>query len=203
MSQTESRTAAAANRLIALLMKTILRGSPGVSRVRLAVVHNGIDDLSPTGNLRYDVTNSVPARGRPIGRMARNQKLSDWDAFLPALLAGQCALHRTTGSAPFGLTLPGTTNLLICPVHDLVGDLAGAVVIMWDGCDQPPERRALRSLMEAGKQVAAQIAAVLCLCGPDALLLPGDSIEVPDDSRECLVEPDSRALDVSFSATVR
>ena len=119
MSQTESRTAAAANRLIALLMKTILRGSPGVSRVRLAVVHNGIDDLSPTGNLRYDVTNSVPARGRPIGRMARNQKLSDWDAFLPALLAGQCALHRTTGSAPFGLTLPGTTNLLICPVHDL------------------------------------------------------------------------------------
>ena len=173
MPQNEPRTSVAASRLIEQLMKTILRQSPGVTRVRLAVVHGGITGYSPTETPRYDVTNSVAARSRAIGPLARNQPLSDWTDFLPALLAGQCALHQIPGAGtaapPSGLASSCATTILACPATGAAGDLMGAIFIMWDGNDRPPEAQALLRLMEAGKQVAAQIAAVLDLCGPATL----------------------------------
>ena len=173
MPQNEPRTTVAASRLIEQLMKTILRQSPGMTRVRLAVVHGGTAGCSLPGTPRYDVTNSVAARSRPIGPLARNQPLSDWTDFLPALLASQCALHQIPGAGkaapPSGLASSCATTILACPVTGAAGDLMGAIFIMWDGNDRPPEARALHRLMQAGKQVAAQIAAVLNLCGQASL----------------------------------
>jgi hypothetical protein len=163
MSQTESRQAVAANQLIDRLMKTVLDLSPGAARVRLALVRN------ETERLRYDVTNSVALRGRWIGSARSGQPLSDWSDFLPALLAGQCVLHRILDvrmAAPaFGFPSSRPSIVLVCPVGGPGGHLVGAIFIMWDGDARPPEHLALRGLMAEGKRVATQIAAVLELCG--------------------------------------
>jgi hypothetical protein len=173
MPQNEPRTTVAASRLIEQLMKTVLRQSPGITRVRLAIVHGGMASHGPTETPRYDVTNSVAARSRPIGPLARNQPLSDWSDFLPALLAGQCALHKIPGAgtttSPSGLASSCATTILACPASGAAGDLMGAMFVMWDGNDRPPELPALNHLMESAKQVASQIAAVLDLCGQASL----------------------------------
>jgi hypothetical protein len=168
MSQNEPNTTVAANRLIEQLMKTLLGQAPGITRVRLAVIHGGLAGDAP----RYGVTNSVAARGRSIGPLAPDRPLSDWNNFLPALLAGLCALHRVpaagTPALSSGLVSSCATSVLVCPATGPAGDLMGAVIVMWDGNDQPPEPLALRRLMDAGRHVATQAAAVLDLCGPQA-----------------------------------
>jgi hypothetical protein len=163
MPQTEPRQAIAACRLIERLMKTVLDLSPGAARLRLARIRNGTEWPS------YDVTNSIAARGRWIGAMQQDQPLSDWRDFLPALLAGQCALHRIVevrSAVPaFGFPSAAPSRVLVCPVAGTDGQLLGAIFIVWDGHGQPPERVALRGLMAAAKRLATQIAAVLDLCG--------------------------------------
>jgi hypothetical protein len=163
MSPTKSRQVIAANQLIDRLMKTVLHLSAGAARVRLALIRR------ETARLRYDVTNSVALRGRWIGSPRSDQPLSDWSDFLPALLAGQCALHRILDvrmAAPaFGFPSSRPSIVLVCPVGGPGGHLVGAIFIMWDGDAQPPEHVALRGLMAEGKRVATQIAAVLELCG--------------------------------------
>jgi hypothetical protein len=168
MSQNEPNTTVAADRLIEQLMRTLLRQSPGITRVRLAVIHGGLTGDAP----RYDVTNGVAARGRLIGPRACDCPLSDWNDFLPALLAGQCALYQVpaAGSPALssGLVSSCATSVLVCPATGPAGDLMGAVIVMWDGNNQPPGPVALRRLMDAGRHVATQAAAVLDLCGPQA-----------------------------------
>jgi hypothetical protein len=163
MPQTEPRQLIAASRLIDWLMKTVLDLSPGAARLRLTRIRDGAEWPS------YDVINSVAARGRWIGAMLQNQPLSDWRDFLPALLAGQCALHRIVevrSAAPaFGFPSARPSKALVCPVAGSDGRLLGAIFIVWDGDIRPPGRVALRHLMAAGERLATQIAAVLDLCG--------------------------------------
>jgi hypothetical protein len=168
MSQNKPNARVAANRLIEQLMKTLLGQSPGITRVRLAVIHGGLAGDAP----HYDVTNSVAARSRSIGPLTRDCPLSDWNDFLPALLAGLCALHRVpaagTPAPSSGPVSSCATSVLVCPATGPAGDLMGAVIVMWDGNDQPPEPLALRRLMDAGKHMATQVAAVLDLCSQQA-----------------------------------
>jgi hypothetical protein len=169
MSQNKPNTAVAANRLIEQLMKTLLGQSPGITRVRLAVILGGFaGQMLP----RYDVANSVAVRGQATAPVARNRPLSDWNDFLPALLAGLCALHRAPAAgAPAlssGLASSCAASVLVCPASGPGGDLTGAVIVVWDGNALPPEPLALRRLMDAGKHVATQIAAVLDLCSAQA-----------------------------------
>jgi hypothetical protein len=166
MSQNKPNTTVAANRLIEQLMKTFLGQSPGITRVRLAVIRGGLaGPMLP----RYDVTNSVAARSRATGPLVRDRPVSDWNDFLPSLLAGLCTLHRVpaadTPALSTGLASSCAASVLVCPATGPAGDLMGAMIVMWDGNDQPPEPLALRRLMDAGKHVATQIAAVLDLCG--------------------------------------
>jgi hypothetical protein len=168
MPQIDPRQAVAANRLIERLMKTVLDRAPGAARLRLTRIRDGAE--WPT----YDVTNSVAARGRWIGAMRQNQPLSDWRDFLPALLAGQCALHRIVelrSAAPaFGFPSARPSRVLACPVTGLDGQLLGATFIVWDCDARPAAGAALRALMAADKRLATQIAAVLDLS--DALSRP-------------------------------
>lgn len=162
MSQIEPRQVVAANRLIERLMKTVLGVAPGAARLRLTRLRDG--GAWP----HYDVTNSVAARGRWLGAMRQNQPLSDWRDFLPALLAGQCALHRVVeirSAAPaFGFPSAHPSRVLVCPVTGVDGQFLGAIFIVWDCDARPPQGAALRALMAAAKRLATQIAAVLNLC---------------------------------------
>lgn len=173
MRQIERSQAVAANRLIEKLMKTLLNQTPGAARLRLTRIRGGAEWPN------YDVTNSVAARGRWIGAMRQNQSLSDWRDFLPALLAGQCALHRIVelrSAAPaFGFPSARPSRVLACPVTSSDGPLLGAIFIVWDCDARPPERAALRALMAATKQLAVRIATVLDLC--DALSGPAPVAE--------------------------
>ena len=96
LMQAELRQFAAANKLIDQLLQTMLDRAPGASRVRLAVIHNGVTGLTGTGLLRYDITNTATAAGRLPGQAGINQPLSEWSDFLPVLLSGQCSFHRVT-----------------------------------------------------------------------------------------------------------
>ena len=163
MSQTDSRQAVAANRLIDGLLKCVLGVSPGAARGRLGLIRY------ETERLRYDVTNGVALPSRWIGPVRSDQPLSDWNDFLPALLAGQCVLHRILAvgmAAPaFGFPSSRPSTVLVCPVGGADGHLLGGIFIMWEGDALPPERAVLRGLMAEGKRVGIQIAVVLDLCG--------------------------------------
>lgn len=173
MSQIEPRQLMAANRLIERLMKTVLDMAPGAARLRLTRLRDG------AAWPHYDVTHTVVARGRRIGAMRQNQPLSDWRDFLPALLAGQCTLHRVVerGSAApaFGFPSARPSRVLVCPVTSVDGPLLGAIFIVWD-CDvRLPAGATLRALKAATRQLATRIAAVLDLC--DALSRPAPACE--------------------------
>ena len=163
MSQTDPRHVVAANRLIDGLLKTVLDLSAGAARVRLALIRH------ETERLRYDVTNSVASRGRGLGPVRTNQPLADWSDFLPALLAGQCVLHRiraVRSAAPaFGFPTLRPSTVLVCPVGGVDEQLLGGIFVMWNGDAGPPQGTALHGLMAEGKRVATQMAAVLDLCG--------------------------------------
>jgi tellurite resistance protein len=174
--QTELRQFAAANKLIDQLLESMLARAAGASRVRLNVIHNGVTGLTGVGLLRYDVTNSVAAAGRLPGMGVTNQPLSDWSDFLPALLAGQCSLHRIADLHGVSIRARfdsfGATSILVCPAADVQGKTVGAIFIFWDGNDPVPDGADLRGLMTDGQHLGSQIAAVLDLRGPPPGPLP-------------------------------
>jgi hypothetical protein len=148
------------------------------SRVRLAVIHNGVTGLTGTGLLRYDFTNSVAAPGRSPGGSEQNEPLSNWAEFLPVLLTGQCVMARVaelhSSALRAGFEAFGATSVMVCPAADVQGKSVGALFTFWDSSDQPPDGKVLSDLMESGRHVGAQIAAVLDLRGPTPLPLPQD-----------------------------
>lgn len=165
--QAELRQFAAANKLIDQLLESILVRATGASRVRLNVIHNGITGLTGTGLLRYDVTNNVAAPGRAGGGSLVNQPLSDWNDFLPALVAGQCSMLRIATLRSVSLRARfeafGASAVLVCPAADVEGKMVGAVFVFWDGSDTVPDGESLHQLMAFCQHLGAQIAAVLDL----------------------------------------
>jgi hypothetical protein len=170
LMQAELRQFAAASRLIDQLLETMLERAPGASRVRLAVIHNGVTGLTGTGLLRYDITNTATAAGRLPGQTAINQPLSEWSDFLPVLLTGQCSFHRVADLRALALRARfesyGSTSVLVCPAADVQGKTVGAVFVSWDAADSLPTGADLRSAMTSELHLGAQIAAVLDLQGP-------------------------------------
>lgn len=172
--QEELRQFVSANKVINQILDSIMLHAPGASRASLSVIHNGVTGMTGSGLLRYDDTNSVAAPGRVAAAVVTNQPLSDWDDFLPSLLAGQCTFRRS--SELHGLALRarvesyGVTSLLVCPAADVQGKTVGAIFVMWDAHDQLPDNKQLQGLLEAGMRQGAQIAAVLDIRGPSPLI---------------------------------
>jgi len=75
------KQASQTDRLIDALLLTLLQKAPTAARVRLDVIHNGVTGVTGTALLRYDMTNSVAARGHSVGDLVTNQPLSDWTNF--------------------------------------------------------------------------------------------------------------------------
>jgi hypothetical protein len=172
--QEELQQFVSANKLINQVLEAILIHAPGASRASLGVIHNGVTGMTGTGLLRYDDTNSVAAQGRVAGTIVSNQPLSDWSDFLPSLLAGQCGFYRTAdlkGAAIRArLESYGVTNVMVCPAADVQGKVVGAIFIMWDANDPPPNDVQVKDLILAGQHSGAQIAALLDLRGPSPLI---------------------------------
>jgi hypothetical protein len=157
----------AANRLIDRLLASMLDNVPGASRVCL----NGFGDengLTAIKRLRYKTSNIISRQKRQATLWPPNQPLMEQEAFLPALRAGHCSLIRASDlnaePARDFLHALDATCALVCPAADLAGDLVGAVFMLWDADDRPPEGEELMALMALGVRVGGQIAAVLDLC---------------------------------------
>jgi hypothetical protein len=168
--QTELRQAAQSDRLIDQLLRTLLAVAPTAGRVRLDVVHNGVTGVTGTALLRYDITNSVAAPGHSSGQMVTNQPLSDWNEVLPTLLAGKCQIGVVTEASSTALRVRleamGAGAFLACPVIDVQGRVLGAVFVLWDAHDEPPNGNALQTVMDRALNVGVQIASALDLRTP-------------------------------------
>jgi hypothetical protein len=168
--QTQLRQAAQTDHLIDQLLASLLDQIPNASRVRLDVFHNGVTGVTGTALLRYDVTNAVAARGRAAGTMVTNQQLSDFNEFLPALLAGKCQTSSVESTANIALRARlealGVSAFMVCPVTDVLGRLLGTVVVQWDARDAPPQGELLGTLMERARSIGVQIASALDLRTP-------------------------------------
>jgi len=173
--QGDLHRSAVTDQLIEQLMTALLQRAPLAARVRLGVVHNGVTGLTGTALLRVDITNAVASAGHAIGPLSVNQPLSEWNGFLPALLAGKCDFHLTTDEPNVvikgQLIAMGAGSFMVCPVIDIQGRMLGGVSVTWDERDTPPVGDEMRSLMEFAGSICIQIAAALDLRGH----LPGFS----------------------------
>ena len=102
--------------------------------------------------------------------MVVNQPLSDWNEFLPALLAGRCQLTNVSANASTvavraRLAALGAGSFMACPVVDIQGRMLGAVFVTWDLRDNPPAGEDLQSLMDFARSVGTQIASALDVSG--------------------------------------
>jgi hypothetical protein len=167
--QSELHRSAVTDKLIEQLMTALLQRAPLAARVRLGVVHNGITGLTGTALLRVDITNAVAAAGRSVGPLSVNQPLSEWNGFLPTLLAGKCDLHSTADERNevirARLMAMGAGSFLACPVIDIQGRMLGGVSVTWDERDPTPEGDDLKSLVAFAQNICVQIAAALDLSG--------------------------------------
>lgn len=169
MLQVEMHYAADTDRLVDELLTALLTYAPLAARVRLGVVHNGITGVTGVALLRYDVTNAVAAPGHSIGTLLLNQPLSDWNNFLPVLLAGRCYLGQVADQPNPALRARfegfGAGTFMACPVTDNRGRMLGATFTTWDARDLPPTGDLLIGVMKHALTVGEQIAAALDLRG--------------------------------------
>ncbi len=161
------RQSAQTDKLIDQLLTALLTHAPSAARVRLGVVHNGVTGVTGVALLRFDITNAVAAPGHSVGDLPLNQPLSDWNEFLPTLVAGRCyvgaAVTQTSLAVRAHLDALGANDFLACPVIDIQARMLGALLVTWDVHDIAPVGEAMQSLVEYAKSVGAQVASALDL----------------------------------------
>lgn len=169
MLQTELHYAADTDKLVDESLAGLLGYAPLAARVRLGVVHNGVTGVTGVALLRYDITNAVAAPGKTVGALLLNQPLSDWNNFLPVLLAGRCYLGMVTDQPNPALRARfeglGAGTFMACPVIDKLNRMLGATFVTWDVRDLPPTGDTLLAVMKHALGVGTQIAAALDLRG--------------------------------------
>jgi len=165
--QAELRRAAETDKQIDEALTRLLIYAPLAARVRLNVVHNGITGVTGVALLRVDVTNAVASAGHSVGPLVLNQPLSDFNNFLPVLLAGKCYLgtvsEQPSPALRGRLEALGVGTFMVCPVNDNRNRMLGATFVMWDTRDLAPTGDILQSLMKYALETGTQIAAAIDL----------------------------------------
>lgn len=155
------------DKLIDQLLTALLARAPAAARVRLGVVHNGVTGVTGIALLRFDITNAVAAPGHSTGDLLVNQPVSDWNDFLPALLADQCHVGAASTQSNLGirarLNALGANAFMACPVIDIQGRMLGAMLITWDANESAPTGEVLQSLTDYARSVGTQVASALDL----------------------------------------
>jgi hypothetical protein len=163
--QSQLRHSAQIDKRIDQLLTELLARAPNAARVRLGVVHNGVTGVTGVALLRFDITNAVASPGHSVGAPLINQPLSDWNEFLPVLLAAKC--HLSSAEIEPNLALRarlealGAGHFLACPVIDSRGRMLAASFITWDVTELPPTGEPLQSLMDFANSIGRQIAATV------------------------------------------
>ena len=169
MLQTELHYAADTDKIIDETLAGLLGYAPFAARVQLGVVHNGITGVTGIALLRYDITNAVAAPGKAVGPLLLNQPLSDWNNFLPVLLAGRCFLGLVPEQPNLALRARlqalGAGTFMACPVIDSQTRVLGALFVTWDVNELPPTGDTLLALMRHATDVGSQIASALSVRG--------------------------------------
>jgi hypothetical protein len=169
MLQTELHYAADTDKVIDESLASLLGYAPLAARVRLGVVHNGITGVTGVALLRYDITNAVASPGKSVGPLLLNQPLSEWNNFLPVLLAGRCYLGTVADQPNPALRARfesfGAGTFMACPVVDSRDRMLGALFVTWDIRDLPPTGDTLLAVMKHALGVGTQVAAALDLRG--------------------------------------
>lgn len=151
--------------LIDRLMQGLL--SPGVARIRLAVIHDGQVNLIDSDMFRFDISHGVAAPGRSIGPYVMNQPMKTWSAFLPDLLDRKCVQYATSDLAPSPgrqrVESMGVAAVTTCPVTDSRGNLLGVLFTEYDSFAEVPPEPEMNRLKERTKVVGTQIAVALDL----------------------------------------
>jgi len=165
MLQSELSRTPATTKLIDQLLTLLMERARNVARVRLGVVHNGVLGVTGVALLRFDITSGVASPGHTVGPLITNEPLSDWNGFLPTLLAGKCHLSATDAEGNSirraRLESLGVGSNMVCPVIDIQGRMLGAVLATWDVSDDLPVGSELHVLEAFAKDICVQIAAAL------------------------------------------
>jgi hypothetical protein len=164
MPRTVPSVETAANRLIRHLLVSLLHQASCAALVCLNVIDT--DDKQWELDRPYFRVTSSAGLGRRPGSLARQMPfVPNWEALLPSLHAGCCPVLRGTGPVPGWPSPTATSRTLVCPAADPLGDLVGAVFIVFDGRNGAPRGADLRHVTNAAARVGGQIAAVLDLAG--------------------------------------
>lgn len=163
--QAEIRLTQSANKLIQGKLNALVAATPGASRSRVHVIHNGVFTVTGVGILRHDVTHAAAKAGRAPGPYETNTPLSQMTDFLDALIENRCkkmevASMKDSG-ASFRLRELGVSRFLACPIYNESKQLLGALVTHWDEADLSPED--MNMVISSHLQYAAQIAVALDL----------------------------------------
>ena len=165
MPSTVSNQMLAADSLIEGLLSALLSAVPGASLACLNII-DPVDCRRVVRRPRFAVANRVGRIRRPGDMLRHMRSLLDWDALLPLLHEGHCQLVRVVSRREVPPRKrpgpPDAFSVLICPAAGPLGDLAGLVVLAWDG--DPPAGGKPADLMHAGTRTGKQIAAIMELC---------------------------------------
>jgi hypothetical protein len=163
--QAELRQFADTNRQVQDLLEALLHQVPTAARARVSAIHAGENTGVGTVLLRFDVINEASAPNRRGGQRLVNEPLSDWDDFLPALLAGKCQFTPVAqlhvDARRIRMQSEGVASFLACPLVDRHGTLLGDVTLSWEDTDTVPPADMLPALRQAGLGAAAQIGRLL------------------------------------------
>jgi hypothetical protein len=165
--QAEISRTAEANRIIDQMLTTALPTLSGASRIRLAVIHNGIVGVTGLSMLRSDITNAIARPGRATGDLSVNLPMGSLATFSTTMLDGSCWLSNTNNLSynpgREHLERVGVKTFLACPVKDPNGLLLGEIAVHWDSGDTVPTGADMEHLTDALKIVADKVGAVITL----------------------------------------
>lgn len=163
--QAEIKLTQHANKLIQTKLQSLVAATPGASRSRVHVIHNGVFTVTGVGLLRYDVTHAAARAGRAPGAYETNTPLSQMTDYLDTLIDHKCKRVEVTSlkdpGASFKMNELGVSVFLACPIYNTANQLIGALLTHWDGGDALPED--MPAVISAHTQMAAQIAIALDL----------------------------------------
>lgn len=122
--------------------QVFLDKNPGVSRVRVGVIHDGVVGIGDKHEFKYDIFLAVAKGGREPGPLVTNQPIAGWSFFLADMIAGKCVLvdlsQFTDSIAIARMASMGMVKNIACPVRTPTGALLGVLFVMWDRGDPVP-----------------------------------------------------------------
>jgi hypothetical protein len=165
-SQAALRAGIYSDSVVSILLNRVLATAADSSRVRLALIHDGVTTITGVDMLRFDVTAAVAAPGRSPGELLENRPLTEWAPdYLPSLIKHDCkaqsvaSLQNVIRRERLGAI--GATWVLDCPVIDPSDQVLGSILVTWDGNDKPPTGKDLGDLMDKIKIYGYQIGSAL------------------------------------------